>query len=181
MQNARRGKTRVEPVKLLVAYDSLTGNVEAMAKAVAEGASEAGGLVTLKRVDEVEVEEIPSYDAFAFGSPTHCGTMTAKMNEFFNQKMIKYWGKLRYKVAVPFASSGGLGGGNEMTLLSIISAIMNFGMMTFGVPDYVSPGVTLHYGAVSIGEPDKSSLEACKLLGKGLVEHAETLRDGLRR
>jgi len=171
----------MDPVKLLVVYDSLTGNVEAMAKAVAEGASEAGGIVTLKRVEEVEVEEIPSHDAFAFGSPTHCGTMTAKMNDFFNQKMIKYWGDLRYKVAVAFASSGGLGGGNEMTLFSIISAIINFGMMTFGVPDYVSPGVTLHYGAVSIGEPDRSSLEACKLLGRRLVEHAEILKKGLSK
>ncbi len=171
----------MEPVKLLVVYDSLTGNVETMAKAVAEGAREAGGLVTLKRVDEVEVEEIPSFDAFAFGSPTHCGTMTARMNDFFNQKMIKHWGKLRYKVAAAFASSGGLGGGSEMMLLSIISVIINFGMMTFGVPDYVSPGVTLHYGAIAIGEPDKNSLEACKLLGKRLIEHAEVLKGGLRK
>ncbi len=133
----------------------------------------------MKRVEEVEVDEIPSYDAFAFGSPTHCGTMTAKMNEFFNQKMIEHWGKLKYKVAVAFASSGGLGGGNEMTLLSLISVIINFGLMTFGVPDYVSPGITLHYGAVAIGEPDESCLKACELLGRRLVEHAEVIRDGL--
>jgi len=169
----------MEQVKTLIVYDSVTGNVKAMAQAVAEGARSAGALVTLKRVEEVEVDEIPSYDAFAFGSPTHCGTMTAKMNEFFNQKMIEHWGKLKYKVAVAFASSGGLGGGNEMTLLSLISVIINFGLMTFGVPDYVSPGITLHYGAVAIGEPDESCLKACELLGRRLVEHAEVIRDGL--
>lgn len=169
----------MEQVKTLIVYDSVTGNVKAMAQAVAEGARSAGALVTLKRVEEVEVDEIPSYDAFVFGSPTHCGTMTAKMNEFFNQKMIEHWGKLKYKVAVAFASSGGLGGGNEMTLLSLISVIINFGLMTFGVPDYVSPGITLHYGAVAIGEPDESCLKACELLGRRLVEHAEVIRDGL--
>jgi len=169
----------MEQVKTLIVYDSVTGNVEAMAQAVAEGARSAGALVTLKRVEEVEVDEIPSYDAFAFGSPTHCGTMTAKMNEFFNQKMIEHWDKLKYKVAVAFTSSGGLGGGNEMTLLSLISVIINFGLMTFGVPDYVSPGITLHYGAVAIGEPDERCLKACELLGRRLVEHAEVIRDGL--
>ena len=169
----------MESIKILVVYDSQTGNVEAMAQAVAEGAKEAGALVTVKRVENVKVDEIPLYDAFAFGSPTHCGNMSAKMNEFFNSKMIKHWGKLRYKVAVAFTSSGGLGGGNEMALLSMISAIINFGMMTFGVPDYVSEGVTLHYGAVAIGKPDNDSLEACKLLGRKLVEHAKVIKEGL--
>ncbi len=169
----------MESVKVLVVYDSLTGNIETMACAVAGGAREAGAQVTLKRVDEVDLEEVPSYDAFAFGSPTHCGTMSTRMNEFFNHEFIKYWGKLKYKVAVAFSSSGGLGGGHEVTLLSLVSAILNFGMMTFGVPDYVSPGVTLHYGAVAVGNPDENSLEASRLLGRRLVEHARVIKTGL--
>lgn len=166
-------------VRILVVYDSWTGNVERMAKAVAEGAAEAGAEVKVVKVDEVDVDEVPAYDGYAFGSPTHCGTMSYKMNYFFNKQLIKYWGKLRYKVAAAFTSSGGLGGGNEMALWSIISAILNFGMMTFGVPDYVAHGVTLHYGAVAVGEPDESSLRACKLLGKRLVEHAKVVKAGL--
>jgi len=169
----------MDPVKVLVVYDSLTGNVEAMAGAVAEGAREAGAEVTLKRVDEVSLKEIPLYDAFAFGSPTHCGTMSTRMNEFFNHKLIRHWGKLRYKVGVAFSSSGGLGGGHEITIWSIISAILNFGMMTFGVPDYVSDGVTLHYGAVAVGDPDEDSLKASRLLGRRLVEHARIIKNGL--
>jgi NAD(P)H dehydrogenase (quinone) len=169
----------MEPVKVLVVYDSRTGNVEAMAGAVAKGGREEGAIVTLRKVDDVEVDEIPTYDAFAFGSPTHCGTMTTKMNDFFNRKIYEQWGKLNYKVAVAFTSSGGLGGGNEVTLLSMISAILNFGMMTFGIPDYASPGVTLHYGAVAVGKPDKNSLRACEILGKRLVEHARVIKSGL--
>ena len=98
----------MESVKVLVVYDSLTGNIETMACAVAGGAREAGAQVTLKRVDEVDLEEVPSYDAFAFGSPTHCGTMSTRMNEFFNHEFIKYWGKLKYKVAVAFSLPVGL-------------------------------------------------------------------------
>ena len=166
-------------VKILVVYDSLTGNVESMAEAVAEGCMEAGASVDLRKVDDVDIDSIPAYDGFAFGSPTHCGTMSVKMNEFFNRRMHpKYWGRLGYKVAVAFTSSGGLGGGNEMALWSIISVMLNFGMITFGIPDYVSKVVTLHYGAVSIGEPDGDSLNACRLLGKRLVEYVDVVKLG---
>ena len=92
--------------------------------------------------------------------------------------MHKYWGKLGPKVAVAFTSSGGLGGGNEITLMSLISVILNFGLITFGVPDYVSENVTLHYGAVSIKEPGVIELEACKLLGRRLVEYTRIIRKG---
>jgi len=70
----------METVNILVAYDSLTGNVEAMAHAVAEGCRESGASVDVTRADEVDPETIQGYDAFAFGSPTHCGTMSVKMN-----------------------------------------------------------------------------------------------------
>lgn len=169
-----------EVAKILVIYDSWTGNVERMAYAVAEGAREAGAEVKVVKVDDVDVEEVPVYDGYAFGSPTHCGTMSYKMNYFFNKQLIKYWGKLKYKVAVAFTSSGGLGGGNEVALLSLVSTILNFGMMTFGVPDYVAHGVTLHYGAVAVGKPDENALKACRLLGRRLVEHVKVVKAGLR-
>jgi NAD(P)H dehydrogenase (quinone) len=170
----------MEQVKILVIYDSVTGNVELMAHSVAEGAMEADASVALKRVEEVNPNELGSYDGFAFGSPTHYGLMSLKMSEFFNHSLGKYWGKLKYKVAVAFTSSGGLSGGNEMALLSLIGAILNFGMMTFGVPDYVAPGVTLHYGAVAIGKPDDANLKACRLLGKKLVEHVKIIKAGIK-
>ena len=169
-----------EAVRILVVYDSWTGNVERMAYAVAEGAREAGAEVKVVKVDDVNVDEVPNYDGYAFGSPTHCGTMSYKMNYFFNKQLIKYWGKLKYKVAVAFTSSGGLGGGNEMALLSLISTILNFGILTFGVPDYVARGVTLHYGAVAVGKPDENALKACRLLGRRLVEHVRVVKAGLK-
>ena len=170
----------MEPIRVLVVYDSLTGNVEAMAKAVADGVAESGGIADVQKTVDVKLDSVPMYDAYAFGSPTHCGTMSIKMTEFFNRDLhSQYWGKLRYKVATAFTSSGGLGGGNEMTLWAMLSAILNFGMITFGIPDYVSKNVTLHYGPVAIKKPDKHSLKACRLLGQRLVEHAEIIKRGL--
>lgn len=165
-------------IDVLIVYDSKTGNVNAMAEAVREGVIEAGGKATKLSTEEVDIDSLAQFDAYAFGSPTHCGTMSAKMNDFFNSKLHKHWGKLRYKVGVAFTSSGGLGGGNEITLMSIISVILNFGMVTFGVPDYVSADVTLHYGAVAVQKPGLAALAASRLLGKRLVEHAMVLKKG---
>jgi NAD(P)H dehydrogenase (quinone) len=170
----------LDSVRVLVAYDSLTGNVEKMAQAVAKGAREQGGVVEVRRVEEVDLEAVSGYDGIAFGCPTHCGTLSVKMNEFINTRLHKrYWGKLYGKVGVAFTSSGGLGGGNEVVLMSLLSVILNFGMITFGIPDYVSRDVTLHYGAVSIKTPDEDALAACKLIGRRLVEYCGIIKRGL--
>jgi len=168
-----------DKIKILVAYDSYTGNTEKMAEAVAEGARMAGAEVSLKRVSEVTVEDFLENDGFAFGTPTHCGVMSVRMNELFTKIAMPAWGKMKGKVGVAFSSSGGFGGGNEMACLSLIIAMLNYGMLVFGVPDYVAPGVTLHYGAVSVGEPDTEALKACRLLGQRLAEHALIVKKGM--
>jgi hypothetical protein len=53
-------------------------------------------------------------------------------------------------------------------------------MVTFGVPDYVANGVTLHYGAVTIKTPDTDAVSACQRLGHRLVDHAGVLKRGRR-
>jgi NAD(P)H dehydrogenase (quinone) len=165
-------------VKLLIVYDSITGNVEAMAEAVKKGIIESGGEATILNADQVDSDILPTFDGYAFGSPTHCGTMSTKMNDFFNNKLHKHWGKLGYKTAVGFTSGGGQGGGNEILLQGLISVILNFGLITFGVPDYVSDGMTLHYGAIAVKHPSPDELEACKLLGAKLVEYTRIVQRG---
>jgi NAD(P)H dehydrogenase (quinone) len=170
-----------EVVKVLIAYDSYSGNTERMAKAVADGARLAGAEVTLKRVDEVAVEDFFENDGFAFGTPTHCGVMSTKMNRLFNEVAMPAWGKMKGKVGVAFSSSGGFGGGNELAVMSLITMMLNYGMLVFGVPDYVAPRVTLHYGAVSVGAPGEEELRACRLLGERLVEMARMVKMGRTR
>lgn len=53
--------------KIAVVYWSGTGNTEAMAKAVLEGAKEKGAEVVLLTPDEFDVSMMDSYDAIAFG------------------------------------------------------------------------------------------------------------------
>lgn len=58
-------------VKILVIYDSRTGNTEKLAHAVANGARKIPGVeVILKRARDITPEDMSSADAYAFGSPS---------------------------------------------------------------------------------------------------------------
>ncbi len=49
--------------------------------------------------------------------------------------------------------------------------MMNFGMLVFGVTDYVAPKMSPHYGAVCAGEPrTEAEQEMCRRLGQRLAE-----------
>lgn len=56
--------------KVAVVYWSGTGNTEAMAKAVAEGAKEAGAEVKLFDTGGFSAEDMDDFDAIAFGCPS---------------------------------------------------------------------------------------------------------------
>ncbi len=156
---------------ILVLYDSVTGNTRAMAALVAEGAARSADVeVRLKSVDEASRDDVLWCDGLAVGSPTHLGVMSWKMKKFLDDLEEPLWGKIDGRVGCAFSSSGGWGGGNEIACLSILTALINYGFLVFGLPDYVGKQLTLHYGAVLAGEPRRpEEREACTRLGERLV------------
>lgn len=56
--------------KIAVVYWSGTGNTQAMAEAVAEGASQAGAEVTVFEAVDFSPEQMGAFDAVAFGCPS---------------------------------------------------------------------------------------------------------------
>jgi len=92
--------------RILILYYSMYGHTETMAEAVAEGARSVHGTeVTIKRVPDLvpedvarksgakidqpaaiaTVDELPSYDAIIFGTPTRFGNICAQMRNFLDQ------------------------------------------------------------------------------------------------
>ena len=67
--------------KVAVVYWSGTGNTEAMAQAVAEGAKSAGADVTMMTAGEFSADKIGGFDAFAFGCPA-MGAEVLEESEF---------------------------------------------------------------------------------------------------
>lgn len=157
--------------KVLVLVDSQSGNTLAMGKLVASGAeSVAGTEVRLKTVDEAGKEDVAWCDGIAVGSPTHMGLLSWKMKRFWDDMGDPLWGKIDGKIGCAFSSSGGWGGGSELACQSILTVLVNFGFLVFGLPDYVAFRFTLHYGAVMAGEPrSEAERMACRRLGERLA------------
>ena len=60
-----------------------------------------------------------------------------------------------------------------MTLLTIL---MNYGFLTFGVTDYVDKKFSPHYGSICAGEPrEEKEKESCRRLGRRLAEWVSSM------
>jgi NAD(P)H dehydrogenase (quinone) len=166
--------------KVLVLYDSKTGNTAKMADYVAQGAEEVEGTeVRLLAVEEASGDDVLWCDGLAVGSPTYVGVVSWRMKRFWDEVVPQVWGKVDGKIACAFSSSGGWGGGPELTCLSLYIILMNFGFLVFGVPDYVAKAFTLHYGAVVVREPEREEeIAACRRLGKRLAQWVAVYMDG---
>ena len=118
-------------MKILVAYYSRSGNTKKMAHGVAEGVKQAGIDVDIKDINEMNVDDMLQYDALIFGSPTYYGLMAAEMKKLLDDS-VKLHGKLSGKVGGAFTSAGGIGGGAETTIVSILEAFLIHGMVVIG-------------------------------------------------
>ncbi|HNO75551.1 MAG TPA: NAD(P)H:quinone oxidoreductase [Nitrosomonas mobilis] len=142
--------------KILVLYYSMYGHIEIMANAVAEGVrSIENAEAVVKRVPELmseeaarrvgakldqvapiaTVDELPTYDAIIFGTPTRFGNMCAQMRNFLDQTG-RLWldGGLIGKVGSVFTSTGTQHGGQETTITSFHTTLLHHGMIIVGVP-----------------------------------------------
>lgn len=165
---------------ILVIYDSKTGNTAQMADYVAEGAKEISDMdVRLLAVDDASIDDVLWADGIACGTPTYVGLTSWKMKKFWDEVAHPTWGQLDGKIGCAFSTSGGWGGGAELTCMSILIMLMNLGMLTFGVTDYTGKQFTLHYGAVTAGKPrEDKEVEACRRLGKRLAQWVAVYFDG---
>ena len=165
------------PARVLVLYFSQDGHTRTMAALVAEGASAVPSTeVRIKSVSEAKADDLTWCDGIAVGSPTHMGTIAWEMKQWWDVVARPLWPETEGKIGCAFTSSGGLAGGGELTCLALQIVLINYGLLVFGVPDYVAPGQTLHYGAVCAGRPrNDGDCEACRRLGRRLAEWIQTL------
>jgi NAD(P)H dehydrogenase (quinone) len=133
-------------MKILIVYDSKTGNTEKMASAVAKGAEKMGAEATVKRVEQTKLEDLLSADGIIMGSPTYFGQMSAKLKALIDES-VKIHGKLTGKVGGAFTSAGGTATGAETTLLSIVQAMLIHGMIVQGNAE------DKHYGVAVTSAP----------------------------
>lgn len=169
-------------IKVLVAYHSATGNTEKMARGVAEGARQVPGTeVTLKRVGEVTAEDLFAADAVVLGSPVYWSNMAGPVKTFLDDWQLKFGVfpefKMRDKVGAAFATGGQISSGKEVTLLTILAAMLGNQMIV------VSGGGAFGASATTEGDSpgiDEKELAAAKALGKRVAEVAWVVKRGRR-
>jgi len=168
--------------QVLVLYYSSYGHIETMASAIAEGARAAGAEVAIKRVPELvpaevaersgmktthaapmaTIEELATYDAIIFGTPTRFGNMAAQMRNFLDQTGPLWMrGALIGKAGSVFVSAATQHGGHETTITSFHTTLLHHGMVVVGLPysearlmDNTQVSGGSPYGATTIAGPD---------------------------
>lgn len=150
--------------KILLIYDSETGNTERAAIKVSEGVREVRGVeCAVKKVDEASLQDMLEADGIVIGSPTYYGAMSSKVKKLLDES-VEIHGKLEGKVGAAFTSSGGTASGAETTILSILKALLIHGMIIKGDPHHQ------HYGLAVVGAPDREEGKLCRRFGAGIAK-----------
>lgn len=165
-------------VKILVTYHSLSGNTERMAEAVVEGAkSVPNTVVVLKRVSLVTAEDLFSSDAVIVGSPVYWSNMSGEVKTFFDNWQFKFGVfpefKMKNKVGAAFATGGQVSSGKEVTMLTILAAMLGNHMIV------VSGGGAFGASATTEGDSpgiDKQELADARALGQRVADVATLIR-----
>lgn len=142
--------------KVLIPFYSRTGTIEALARAVAEGAEAEGAEVRLRRARELVghdiLSSVPGWkesaeamnarypaptaddaawaDAVIFGTPTRFGSVASELKAYIDG-LGGLWmkGALNGKVGSAFAGSSQPHGGNKSTVISLWNPLAHLGFI----------------------------------------------------
>jgi NAD(P)H dehydrogenase (quinone) len=190
--------------EILVLYYSQHGAVRQMAQVIARGIGSVPGAAarvrTVPRVSPVseavaasvpeagapyvELRDLEECCGLALGSPTRFGNMAAPL-KYFLDSTAGLWlqGALVGKPAAVFTSTGSLHGGQETTLVSMMTPLLHHGMLLVGIPyteaelstttsggtPYGASHMAGATGALAVTEEEK---KLCFALGKRLAATA---------
>ncbi|MFN3920967.1 MAG: NAD(P)H:quinone oxidoreductase [Caldimicrobium sp.] len=165
-------------LKVLIVYYSTFGNTYKMALEVAKGVKEVPGAEAVirtvpelipeevinaredikkgkelqKDVPLVTLDDFREASAIAFGTPTRFGVVSAQLKNQID-RLSPLWQEraLEGKPAGIFVSTSTLHGGQEMTIFSLLPALLHLGMIFVGVPYSVKELFTTKGGGSPYG------------------------------
>ncbi len=154
-----------------------------MAEAVVAGAQSVSGTqIVLKRVGQVTAEDLFSADAVVVGSPVYWSNMSGEVKTFFDNWQFKFGVfpefKMKNKVGAAFTTGGQISSGKEVTMLTILAAMLGNQMIV------VSGGGAFGASATTEGETpgiDDKELAEAKALGQRVADVAKLIKIGASR
>jgi NAD(P)H dehydrogenase (quinone) len=158
-------------MQVLVLYYSRGGNTRNLAEAVVQGVESVEGVRCLLRsTDDVSKEDFVGSGGIIAGSPVYFGVMAAELKKVFDD-FVGVRRKMEDKVGAAFATGGDASGGKETTIMSIIQAMLIYGMIIVGDP----MSATGHYGVACVGAPDAGTQQNAVKLGARVAELVKKL------
>ncbi len=158
-------------MQVLILYFSKGGNTRKLAEAIAKGVEAVeGASALLRKTDAVTKDDFLSSNGVIAGSPVYFGVMAAELKKIFDE-FVGVRKRMEGKVGAVFATSGDPTGGKETTMMSIIQALLIYGMVVVGDP----MSATGHYGVACVGAPDDKTEENAMKLGQRVAEVAKKL------
>ena len=158
-------------MQILILYFSKDGNTRKLANIITQGVDEAEGVkAVVKSTGEVTKDDFVNSAGIIAGSPVYFGGMAADMKRVFDE-FVGVRKKMEGKVGAAFATSGDASGGKETTMMSIMQAMLIYGMVVVGDP----MSATGHYGVACVGAPDRKTTENAFKLGRRVAEIAHKL------
>lgn len=139
--------------KVVIVYQSLTGNTQAMAEAIADGVKDAGGEVHLTPVSEANVSQALDCDVLVLGCPAMGDEVLEEAD--FEPFFIALEASLNSRKLALFGSYGWGDGG----------------WMRDWSSRCIADGAVLYddQGLICQELPDATALAACHALGKGVA------------
>ncbi|MGD1987144.1 MAG: flavodoxin family protein, partial [Desulfobacterales bacterium] len=125
----------------------------------------------LRHTRDVSQEDFVAADGLIVGSPVYFGTMAAQLKKVLDA-FVGIRRKMENKVGAAFSTSGDASGGKETTMMSIIQALLIYGMIIVGDP----MSATGHYGTACMGAPDAAVQENGRKLGQRVAALVKKIR-----
>ena len=167
-------------LQVLVTYHSLSGHTAEMAKNVQKGAeSIPGTTVLLKTVGQVTADELFGSDAVIVGSPVYWSNMSGEVKAFFDRWQFEFgvypeW-KMRNKVGAAFTTGGQISSGKEVTMLTILAAMLGNKMIVVSDGGAFGASATTEGDSPGINDAERADAWA---LGKRVAEVAWMIKRG---
>ena len=173
--------SQARTITVLVAYASMTGATEDMAAAVEAGAASVPRTRVLrKRAPEVTADDLLAADAIVIGSAVHNAGMLPEMAQLLDRWPFE---QMNGRVGAAFVAAGGTSAGEELTMLSLIAAMLVHRLVIVGGDTWQAA-----FGASAITEegqpadragkvPERDREEA-RALGRRVAALAHALAKG---
>jgi NAD(P)H dehydrogenase (quinone) len=151
------------PVRILVAYHSITGNTEKLALAIREGGKSVSNVeITAQKIADIKDEAILRCDGLVIGTPVHWANASVEARQFVDRVATvltkgKVWGEGR--TAGVFCTAGNVASGKDSARMSLMAALLAMRFVLIGGVDAEGYGILGPQATTAAGDPGISAAE----------------------